>query len=126
MRRIKRINKNTQGTEFIDLNIDNEDEERTTKMLLLDKDAQIKEWEKDFERVQCIIQYYKNEHKYFKNIKRGLSLQNKMTKHYTKKSRFAYAKLKEAFLEVKKIKRENEHKSLGILAEASQKLSKNI
>ena len=50
----------------------------------------------------------------------------KMTKHYAKKSRLACAKLKEALLEVKNLKEENEHNSLGILDEASHKLSKNI
>ena len=95
-------------------------------MLLLDKDAQIREWEKDFERAQCIIQFYKNEHKYFKKIKRGLALQRKMTKRYEKTNRIACAKLKEALLKVKNLKRTNEHDNLGILAEASQKLSKNI
>ena len=73
-----------------------------------------------------IIHHYKSEHKVFKKIKRGLALQNKMTKHYAKKRRLACAKLKEALLEVKNLKRENEHNSIGILAEASQKLSKNI
>ena len=88
-------------------------------MPLLEKDAQIKEWEKDFERAQCIIQYDNNEHKHFKKIKRDLALRNKMTKNYTRKSRFASDKLKEALLEVKNIKREHEHKKLRILAEAS-------
>ena len=65
------------------------------------------------------MQYYKNGHKYFKNIKRDLTLQKKMTKHYARKSKFASAKLKEALLKVKNLKRENEHNILGILAEAS-------
>ena len=119
MRRSKRIKKNIQGPEFIDLDSYKEDEEMTTKMLLLDKDAQIREWEKDFERAQHVIQYYKNEHKYFNRIKRGLALQNKITKNYAKKGRLACPKLKEALLEVKNLKEENEHKSLGILAKAS-------
>ena len=95
-------------------------------MMLLEKYAQIKEWEEDFERAQCIIQYYKNEHKYFKKIKRGLVLQKKMTKHYVRKSRLANAKLKEALLEIKKLKIPKEHDILEILSQASQQLSRKI
>ena len=95
-------------------------------MLLLEKYAQIKEWEEDFERAQCVIQYYKNKQNYFKKIKRGLVLQKKMTKHYARKRRLANAKLKEALLEIKNLKSPKEHENLGILAEASQQLSKNI
>ena len=63
VRRSKRLKKTTQGPEFIDLDSDEQDEEMTNKMLLLEKDAQIKEWEEDFERAWHIFQYYKNEHK---------------------------------------------------------------
>ena len=100
MRRSKRINKATHEPQFIDLDSDNEDKEMTTRLLLLDKDAQIKEWERDFEMAQPVIQYYKNEHKHFKKVKRGLALQKKMTKHYAKKHKLVCAKLKEALLEV--------------------------
>ena len=55
---------------------------------------------------QYIIQHYKSEHKVFKKIKRGLTLQKKITKHYAKKSRLACAKLKEALIEVKNLKEE--------------------
>ena len=99
--RSKRLNKTTQGPEFINLDNDEQDEEMTTKMFLLEKDAQIKEWEEEW----LIIQYYKNEHKYFKKIKGGLSLQKKMTKHYAKKNKLACAKIKEALLEIKKPKK---------------------
>ena len=64
----------TQKPQFIDLDSDNEDEEVATRLLLQSKDAQIREWERDFEMAQHIIQYYKDEHKYFKKIKRGLAL----------------------------------------------------
>ena len=47
------------------------------KLLLLEKDAQLQEWEKDFERAQRVIYYYKQEHKNFKEVKRGLALQKK-------------------------------------------------
>ena len=60
LRRSKRLRKTTQGPEFIDLDSDEQDEEMTTKMLLLEKDAQIKEWEEDFERARNIIRYYKD------------------------------------------------------------------
>ena len=96
----------------------------TTRFLLLTKDAQLKEWERDFEMAQCVIQYYKNEHKHFKKVKRGLSLQKKMTKHYAKKNKLACAKLKEALMEIKNLKEAKEHHSLGVLAEASQQVSK--
>ena len=41
-----------------------------------------------------------------KKANESLELQKKMTKHYAKKSRFSCAKLKEALLEVKILKRE--------------------
>ena len=65
MRRSKRIRKTHQEPQFIDLDSDNEDKE-STRLLLLTKDAQIREWERDFEMAQCVIQYYKEEHKHFK------------------------------------------------------------
>lgn len=68
---------------------------------------------------QCIIQYYKNEHKHFKKVKRGLSLQKKMTKHYAKKHKLVCAKLKEALHEVQTLKEVKEHERLGFLAEDS-------
>lgn len=73
---------------------------------------------------QPVIQYYKNEHKHFKKVKRGLALQKKMTKHYAKKNKLACAKLKEAPMEIKNLKEEKEHDRLGALAEASQYISK--
>ena len=105
VRRSKRGNKAAQEPQFIDLDSDNEDKEMTTRLLLLTKDAQLKEWERYFEMAQKIILYYKNEHKHFKKVKRGLSLQKKMTKHYAKKNKLACAKLKEALMEIKKPKR---------------------
>ena len=39
VRRSKRLKKTNQGPEFIDLDSDEHDEEMTTKMLLLEKDA---------------------------------------------------------------------------------------
>ena len=57
-------------------------------------------------------------------MKRDLALQKKMTKYYAKKNMIACAKLKEALIELKNLKREKEHDSLGFLAEASQQVSK--
>ena len=54
----------------------------------------------------------------------GLNLQRKMTKHYAQKNKLACAKLKEALMEIKNLKREKEHDSLGFLAESSQQVSK--
>ena len=73
---------------------------------------------------QRVIHYYKEEHKHFKEVKRGLSLQKKITKHYARKNMLACAKLKEALIELENLKREKVHDSLGFLAEASQKFSK--
>ena len=85
-RRSKRIKKTTQEPQFIDLDSENEEKEMTTKLLLLDKDAQLREWEREFEMAQRVIHYYKEEHKHFKEVKRGLALQKKMTKHYARKN----------------------------------------
>ena len=74
---------------------------------------------------QCIIQYYKNEHKYFKKIKRGLALQKKMTKYYAMKNKLACAKLKEALMEIQALKEEKGQARLGILAQASLQVSQN-
>ena len=101
MRRSKRFKKSTQEPQFIDLDSDNEDKEMTTRLLLLTKVAQLKEWERYFKMAQHAFQYYKNEHKHFKKVKGGLALQNKMTKHYAKKNKLACAKLKEALMEIK-------------------------
>ena len=54
----------------------------------------------------------------------GLNLQRKMTKHYAKKNKLACAKLKEALMEIKNLKREKEHAKLVFLDEASQQVSK--
>ena len=43
VRRSKRIKKATQEPQFIDLDSDNEDKEMTTRLLLSDKDAQLRE-----------------------------------------------------------------------------------
>ena len=48
VRRRKRIKNTSQGPLFVDLDSDNEDQEMSTKFLLIDKDAQLQEWEKDF------------------------------------------------------------------------------
>ena len=73
---------------------------------------------------QRVIHYYKEEHKHFKEVNRGLALQKKMTKHYARKKMLACAKLKKALMELEDLKREKVHESLGILAEASQQVSK--
>ena len=73
---------------------------------------------------QSVIHYYKEEHKHFKEVKRGLSLQKKMTKHYARKSMLASAKLKKALIELEEIKRDKVPESLGVLAEASQQVFK--
>ena len=57
-------------------------------------------------------------------MKRSLALQKKMTKHYAKKNMLTCAKLKEALMEIKNLKEEKNHDSLGVLAEASQKVPK--
>ena len=72
---------------------------------------------------QCIIQYYKNEHKHFKKLKKGLSLQKKMTKHYAMKNKLVSVKLKEALMEIQTLKEEKGQASLGILAQASLHVS---
>lgn len=51
----------------------------------------------------------------------GLNLQRKMTKHYAKKNKLACAKLKGALMEIKNTEK---HHNLGVLAEASQQVSK--
>ena len=98
----------------------------TTRLLLSTKDARLREWERDFEMAQCIIQYYKDEHKHFKKVKRGLAIQKKMTKHYAKKNMLACAKLNEALMEIKNLKMVKEHDSHGFLSEASQQVSKTF
>ena len=55
VRRSKRIKKTNQEPQFIDLDSDNEDKEMTTRMLLLTKDTQLREWERDFEMEQHVI-----------------------------------------------------------------------
>ena len=59
VQRSKRIKNASQGPLFVDLDNDNKDQEMSTKLLLLEKDAQLQEWEKEFERAQRIIYYYK-------------------------------------------------------------------
>ena len=95
-----------------------------TRLLLLEKDAQLQEWERDFEMAQHVIHYYKEEHKHFKEVKRGLALQKKMTKHYARKNMFACAKLRKALIELEHLKRAKVHDSFGIFAKASQRVSK--
>ena len=89
---------NSQGSQFIHLDSDNEDQEMKTKLLLLEKDARLQEWERDFNMAESVIYYYKEEHNHFKYVKRGLSLQKKMAKHYARKSMLASAKLKKALI----------------------------
>ena len=120
VRRSKRIKKTSQGPLFVDLDNDNEDQGMSANFLLLEKDAQLLEWENDFERAQRVIYYYKEEHKHFKEVKRGLALQKKMVKHYARKSMLANAKLKQALMELEEIKRTKVHEILGILADYSQ------
>ena len=79
---------------------------------------------KEFERAQRIIYYYKEEHKIFKEVKRGLALQKKMVKHYARKSMLANAKLKQALMELEELKRTKVHDILGILFDYSQQVSK--
>ena len=57
-------------------------------------------------------------------MKRGLALQKKMVKHYVRKSMLANAKLKQALIELEELKRTKVHDNLGILADASQQVSK--
>ena len=57
-------------------------------------------------------------------VKGGLALQKKMTKHYAKENMLAHAKLKEALMELENLKRGKVHDSLGFLVEASQQVSK--
>ena len=59
VRRSKRIKNISQGSQFIDLDSDNEDQEMRTRLILLEKDAQLQEWERDFEMAQRVIYYYK-------------------------------------------------------------------
>ena len=47
-----------------------------------------------------------------------------MTKHYALRNQIAREKLKKELNENKKIKKEKIHDSLGVLAEASQQVSK--
>ena len=53
--RSKRIKKTNQEPQFIDLDSDNEDKEMATRLLLLTKDAQLREWERDFYMAQGVI-----------------------------------------------------------------------
>ena len=57
-------------------------------------------------------------------MKRGLALQKKLVKHYARKSMLANAKLKQALMELEELKNTKVHESLGILAYASQHMSK--
>ena len=59
VRRSKSIKKTSQGSQFIDLDSDNEDQEMKTRLLLLEKYAQLQEWERDFNMAQSVIYYYK-------------------------------------------------------------------
>ena len=68
---------------------------------------------------QRVIHYYKEEHKNLE-VKSGLSLQKKMTKHYARKNMLACAKLRKALMELEDLKRAKVQDSLGILVEASQ------
>lgn len=90
----------------------------------MEKDAQIQEWERDFDMDQRVIHYYKEKHKNFKEVKRGLALQKKMAKHYARKSMLASAKLKKALNELEDLKRVKLHDSLGFLAATSEQASK--
>ena len=54
----------------------------------------------------------------------GLGLQRKMTKYYAKKHKLPCAKLKEALMEIKKLKEEKNHDSLVVLVEPYQQVSK--
>ena len=74
VRRRKRIKNASQEPLFVDLDSDNEDQEMSTKLLILEKDAQLQEWEKEFERAQRIFHYFKEEHRHFKEVKRVLAL----------------------------------------------------
>lgn len=102
---------------------ENEDEEMATRILLQRKDAQIRELERDFEMDKCIINYYNNEHKYFKKIKMGLALQKNMAKNYAMKNKLACAKLKEALIEIQAVKGGEDQARLGILASSSLQVS---
>ena len=58
---------------------------------------------------QRVIHYYKEKHKHFKEVKRGLALQKKMAKHYARKRMLASAKLKKALIELEDLKRAKVH-----------------
>ena len=105
-RRSERIKRTSQGPQFIDLDSDTKDKEMNTKLLLLEKDAQLQEWEREFDMAQRVIHYYKEEHKNFKEVKTGLALQKKMTKHYARKNMLACAKLRKALIELEDLKRD--------------------
>ena len=47
-----------------------------------------------------------------------------MVKHYARKSMLANAKLKQALMELEELKKNKVHDSLGIMADASQHMSK--
>ena len=51
------IKRTSQGPQFIDLDSDNEDKEMTTRLLLMDKDAKLREWEREFEMAQHVVHY---------------------------------------------------------------------
>ena len=58
VRRSKRIKKTSQRSQFIDLDSGNEDQEMKTRLFLLEKDAQLQEWQRDFDMAQRVIHYY--------------------------------------------------------------------
>ena len=93
-----------------------------TRLLLQSKDAKIRELERYFGMVQYIIDYYKNEHKYMKKMKRDLGLQKKMAKHYARRNQVAREKLKEALTEIQSLKEGKNQANLELLAQYSQQV----
>ena len=61
---------------------------------------------------QGVNQYYKEEHKHFKKVKKDLALQKEMTKHYARKNMLAHDKLKEAHIALENLKMAREHIAL--------------
>ena len=89
-----------QECQFIDLDSENEDEERITSILLQSKDAAIRDLQRKLGMAKYIIKYYKDENKQLKKTQRDLGLQKKMAKHYALGNKFARAKLKGALGEI--------------------------
>ena len=112
-----------QEFQFINLDNENEDEERVTSILLQSKDAQIRDLQRNLGMEKYIINYYKDENKQLKKTQRDLGLQKKMTKHYAFRNQIARAKLKRALAKVQAFKEAKSQEKLNLLADASMQAS---